>query len=93
MAISDKVKALLKLRGKNNGGLAEYLGISVQALSNKFYRDSYSGEDLIKIAAYLECELAFIADDSIKIALTLDDLKTTGGGQIGMAKPGNHAYI
>ena len=60
MAISDKVKALLKLQGKNNKGLAEYLEISDQALSNKFYRDSYSGEDLIMIATYLECEIAFI---------------------------------
>jgi len=74
MAISDKVKALLKLQGKNNKGLAEYLGISDQALSNKFYRDSYSGEDLIKIAAYLECELAFITE-ATKIALSEDDIK------------------
>jgi transcriptional regulator with XRE-family HTH domain len=74
MAISDKVKALLKLQGKNNKGLAEYLGISDQALSNKFYRDSYSGEDLIKIAAYLECELAFITG-STKIPLSEDDIK------------------
>jgi transcriptional regulator with XRE-family HTH domain len=69
MAISDKIKALLKLKGRNNKGLAEYLGISEQALSNKFYRDSYSGEDLIKVATYLECELAFITGDT-KIALT-----------------------
>jgi hypothetical protein len=62
------------LQGKNNKGLAEYLGISDQALSNKFYLDSYSGEDLIKIAAYLECELAFIAGET-KIALTMDDIK------------------
>ena len=74
MAISDKVKALLKLQGKSNKGLAEYLGISDQALSNKLYRDSYSGEDLIKIAAYLECELAFITGTS-KITLSVDDLK------------------
>jgi transcriptional regulator with XRE-family HTH domain len=73
MAISDKVKALLKLKGKSNSGLAEYLGISVQALSNKFYRDSYSGDDLIKIAVFLECELAFMTD-STKIALALDDI-------------------
>lgn len=36
MAISSKVKALLKLRGKENGDLARYLGISTQALSNNF---------------------------------------------------------
>ena len=74
MAISDKVKALLKLQGKNNKGLAEYLGISDQALSNKFYRDSYSGEDLINIAEFLECELAFLKGET-KIALTSDDVK------------------
>ena len=74
MAISDKIKALLKLQGKNNKGLAEYLGISNQALSNKFYRDSYSGEDLIKIAVYLECELAFITG-ATKIPLSVDDLR------------------
>jgi transcriptional regulator with XRE-family HTH domain len=77
MSISDKVKALLKLQGKNNKGLAEYLGISVQALSNKFYRDSYSGEDLIRIATYLESELAFIAG-SAKIALSADDIRGKG---------------
>ena len=74
MAISDKIKALLKLQGKNNSGLAEYLGISDQALSNKFYRDSYSGEDLIKIADFLGCELAFIAGET-KIGLSLEDIK------------------
>lgn len=74
MAISKKIKALLNLQGKTNKGLAEYLGISDQALSNKFYRDSYSGEDLIKIAVYLECELAFITG-STKISLSADDLK------------------
>jgi transcriptional regulator with XRE-family HTH domain len=77
MAISDKVKALLKLKGKNNQGLAEYLGISSQALSNKFYRDSYSGEDLIKIAAFLECELAFITGET-KISLMEPSKKGKG---------------
>ena len=74
MAISDKVKALLKLQGKGNRGLAEHLGISEQALSNKFYRDSYSGRDLIRIATYLDCELAFIAGET-KIVLSQDDIR------------------
>jgi transcriptional regulator with XRE-family HTH domain len=77
MAISDKIKALLKLKGKSNQGLAKYLGISSQALSNKFYRDSYSGEDLIKVAAFLECELAFITGDT-KISLMDAPKKTKG---------------
>ena len=75
MAISDKIKALLKLQGKSHKGLAECLGISEQALSNKFYRDSYSGTDLIKVAAYLDCELAFTTG-ATKIPLTVEDIKT-----------------
>jgi hypothetical protein len=50
-------------------------------LSNKFYRDSYSGEDLIKIARFLECDLAFIIDASQKIILDESDLAGTQGGK------------
>ncbi len=76
MAISSKIKALLKLKGKENADLARHLGISTQALSNKFYRDSFSASDLIRIAAFLECNLAFIIDEAQKIVLDESDLKT-----------------
>ena len=64
----DEVKAMIKLKGKSLAGLAVYLGMSRQALSNKFYRDSFSGEDLLKIASFLDCKLAFL-DDTNKIYL------------------------
>jgi transcriptional regulator with XRE-family HTH domain len=75
MPIAGKVKALLKLKGKENIQLAEHLGISKQSLSNKFYRDSFSATDLIKIADFLGCSLAFIVDDVLRIALNVDDIK------------------
>ena len=52
--------------------IAEYFGISDQALSNKFYRDSYSGEDIINVAEFLECELAFFTRE-IKKNLAVDN--------------------
>ena len=58
---------LHKLKGKNNSDLAGYLGISAQALSNKLYRNSFSAADLIRIASFLECDLAFVIDESQKI--------------------------
>lgn len=64
----DEVKAMIKLKGKSLADLADHLGMSRQALSNKFYRDSFSGEDLLKIASFLDCKLAFI-DESNKILL------------------------
>lgn len=66
--MKNEIKAAISLKGKNLEGLALYLGISKQALSNKFYRDSFSGSDLLKIAGYLECDLAFI-DAKNKIIL------------------------
>ena len=75
MSVSNKIKALLKLKGKDNAGLAEYLGISSQALSNKFYRNSFSANDLINVSEYMECELAFIVDESQKIILDSWDKK------------------
>lgn len=67
-SMRDEVKAMIKLKGKSLADLAVHLGMSRQALSNKFYRDSFSGEDLLKIASFLDCKLAFI-DESNKIFL------------------------
>ena len=52
MAVTDKVKALLSMRGKKNIELAAYLGISPQSMQNKFNRGSFSAEDLIKICDF-----------------------------------------
>lgn len=75
MSVSIKIGALLKLKGKKNVELAKKLGISYQALMNKFNRDSYSVLDLVKISSFLECDLAFVIDDKQKIVITEDDIK------------------
>jgi transcriptional regulator with XRE-family HTH domain len=74
--ITNKIKALLRMRGKKNKDLAEYLGLATpQALTNKFNRGSFSAEDLIKIAAFVDCEIAFILSDTQKISLDLSDIR------------------
>lgn len=75
MAVSSKIKALLNLKNQEQVKLAQHLGISKQALSNKFYRDSFSAEDLIKIADFLRCDLAFNVDNKLHIILDCGDLK------------------
>ena len=75
MSVTDKIKALLSIKGKKNVELAEYLGISPQSMKNKLSRGSFSAEDLIKIAAFLECTLEFKIDDAQSIILTLDDIR------------------
>lgn len=75
MAVSTKVKALLNLSGKDHAGLAAHLGISKQALSNKFYRDSFSAADLVKVAEYTESCLSFVFQDGNKVVIDSHDLK------------------
>lgn len=75
MTISSKIKALLKIKNVEHSALAEYLGISRQGLSNKFFRDSFSGSDLILIADFLKCNLSFIIDNNQKITLDISDIK------------------
>lgn len=75
MGISDKIKALLKIKGKQMNELSEFLGIGRQSLSNKFSRGSFSADDLIKISNFLECTLAFEIDDRQKIVLDKSDIR------------------
>lgn len=75
MSVSTKIKVLLTLSGKDHAGLAEYLGISKQALSNKFYRDSFSAADLVKVADYTESRLSFVFPDGNKVVIDTSDIK------------------
>ena len=74
MSVANKVKAAMKIKGKDHSGLASFLGISNQALSNKFYRDSFSMSDMIKIAKYLECDLLLSLDETQTLAFTDEDI-------------------
>ena len=74
MAVSEKVKALLKLKGRKSSELAEYLGISPQAMANKLYRNSFSAIDLIKISDFLGCELSYNVSHNQKIVLDISDI-------------------
>lgn len=75
MAITEKIKALLSIKGKKNVELAAHLGISPQSMQNKFNRGSFSAEDLIKISEFLNCTLAFDVNDSQRIILDKSDIR------------------
>jgi len=75
MAITNKIKSLLEHQNKSSEGLAAHLGVSRQAIYNKYNRDSYSAEDLIRIADYLGVDLAFVVDDKQRVTLDVNDIK------------------
>ena len=57
--IGEIVKASAGLAGADRKVLAGALGISSQAMSNKYTRDSFSAIDLVKIASACGYRLAF----------------------------------
>lgn len=46
--------------------LAEKLGIQAQSMSNKLYRDSFSYDEIVKIADILDCDVKVITRDTNK---------------------------
>ncbi len=74
MAISKKVKALLLEMDKKQSDLMEVLDMSSkQSLSNKFTNERWSAEDLVKIADYCGCKLAFILPNGERIAIDIEE--------------------
>ena len=74
MAISKKVKALLAQVDKKQYDLLDVLDIkSKQSLSNKFSNERWSADDLVKIAEFCGCKLAFVLPDGERIVLDSDE--------------------
>ena len=75
MAVSDKVRALLNLKGRKIMELADYFEMSPQAMRNKLNRGSFSAEDLIRVSMFLDAELSFRVSDNQSIVLDENDLR------------------
>lgn len=73
MSASKEIKALLSLSGKKQAELMTVLNMgSKQSLSNKFSNGRWSAADLVTVAEFCGCELAFILPDGRQIILTAD---------------------
>lgn len=70
MAISKKIKSLLMETDKKQADLVKVLSMSSkQSLSNKFSNERWSAEDLVKIAEFCGCKLAFVMPNGERIVL------------------------
>ena len=71
-AESDCVRAALSMTKKNTEFCA-YLGLTkAQSLNNKFVRNSWSGEDLVKLAEFTEGKLMLVYPNSQQIQILSD---------------------
>jgi hypothetical protein len=70
MSISKKIKALLSLNGKKQSDLMSVLKVSSQqSLSNKFTGERWFANDLVAIADFCGCKLAFVLPDGQQIII------------------------
>lgn len=74
MSVANKIKAAMNMAGKTTEELAKGIGIKKQSLLNKFYRDSFSASDLIKIAEYLGYDLVLQRNDKEKVYFSSEDI-------------------
>lgn len=75
MSVSSKVKAALQISGKKQIDLAENLDMVKQTLNNKMSRDSWTASDLIRVADFTGCKLAFVFPDGTQTVFSADDVK------------------
>ena len=66
MGAAKIIKQLLIERAMSVRTLAEKLNIQPQSMSNKLYRDSFSYDEVEKIADILNCDVRVITRDTGK---------------------------
>ena len=70
LALKETFKAISKEKKITQLEMAQVLGISKQNFSNKVQRNTFSPDELVKIADMLGMELAFVDKDGNKYVIT-----------------------
>ena len=78
MSVSTIIKMGLLKQGLKQADLAKHFGLSQVAMNQKFYRESWSAADLIKVGEFLDCKLAFIFPDGQRFDFEMEP-KPEGG--------------
>lgn len=75
--ISNKIKAVLYMKGLNLSDLATKLNTSKQSMSNKSSRESYTAKDLVALSDLVGGDLAIIdrSTGEKMITFTPEDIK------------------
>lgn len=71
--VSDTIKEIMKQKNIKKWQLAKALDISPQALTNKFSRDKWQVDELIKALDFLGCELVIESKPNTLYVLTSHD--------------------
>lgn len=73
--VSDKIRSVLALAGKRPTDLARLYGTTQQSMNNKISLNRFTADDLIRIAEFTGCRLAFILPDGSQLFFTTEDIR------------------
>ena len=79
MSVSNTVRMAITGKGMSQATLAREWGLTTQAMNNKFYRDSWSAEDLIKVAEITGGKLALVYPDGQQLLFLAEDPEGKAG--------------
>lgn len=68
--VSITIKNIMRNRHVTSKELAEYLNMSPQSLANKFSRNTWQVEELIKIVEFLDCKLVIQPNPEVTYILS-----------------------
>ena len=75
MSVSKAVRMALKKAGKQNADLAKLWGYTLNATSNKFQWERWTGKELSEVAEMTGGQLAFVYPDGTQITIPQEDTK------------------
>ena len=61
---SDTLQDIMKAKNVSQKQIADLFGVSQAAVSQKFARNSWSAEDVIRLFKFMNCHLIVLLDDS-----------------------------
>ena len=73
MSVGSTVRMAAAKKDMSQTSLAKAWGVTVAAINNKFYRDSWSAADLMKVAEITGSRLAFVFPDGQQLFFSPDE--------------------
>lgn len=70
--VTDSIRMVLAKAKLKQADLGRHWKTSRQAVSNKFYRDFWSADELVDIARFAGCKIAFVFPDGMEIPIETD---------------------
>ena len=74
MSMTSKIRDIMLLRGKSTRDMAVILEVEEQSFRNKLARQSFSADDLVKIAGALDAQLYMELGENQRVRFEQSDL-------------------